>query len=177
MSGPAVSVGPSAFGRGTFAAQHFQPGQRILTFDGPVLSTREMLALGPDRAFALQIGSDEFLDLMLPGRYLNHSCDPNAGIMDDRVLIALRAIVPGEEIRFDYSTSMRGDHWTMECRCREYLCRRVVLDFHHLPPITQNRYLQLGIVQRFIADEVRRRAPARRYAAARRRPLYRQVIA
>ena len=177
MSGPAVSVGQSAFGRGVFAARQFQPGQRILTFDGTTLSRPEMLALGPDRAFALQIGSGEFLDLMPPGRYLNHSCDPNAGIMHDRALIALRTIASGEEIRFDYSTTMREDHWTMECRCGEYLCRRVVLDFHHLPPITQNRYLQLGIVQRFIVDDVRRHAPARRHAVARRRPLYRQVIA
>ena len=177
MSGPAVTVGHSAIGRGVFAAQPFQPGQRILAFEGPVLARPEMLALGLDGAYALQVGSGEFLDLLPPGRYLNHSCDPNAGIMDDRVLIALRAIVPGEEIRFDYSTAMREDHWTMECRCGEYLCRRVVLDFHHLPPITQNRYLQLGIVQRFILDEVRRRSPARRYAVVRRRPAYRQVIA
>lgn len=177
MSGPAISVGHSAIGRGVFAARHFQPGQRILTFEGSVLTAPEVLALGPDRAYALPIGTGEFLDLMPPGRYLNHSCDPNAGIVDGRVLIALRAIVPGEEIRFDYSTTMRGDHWTMECRCGEYLCRRVVLDFHHLPPITQNRYLQLGIVQPFVAAEVRRRSPTRRYAAARRRPLYRRVIA
>jgi hypothetical protein len=38
----------------------------------------------------------------------------------------------------------------------------VILDFHHLPPITQNRYLQLGIVQGFIVDEVRRRSPTGR---------------
>jgi uncharacterized protein len=177
MSGPSVMVARSAIGRGVFASQYFEPGQPILTFGGPVLATPEMLALGPDRAYALQIGTGEFLDLTPPGRYLNHSCDPNAGILDGRALIALRPIVSGEEIRFDYSTAMREDHWTMECRCGEYLCRRVVLDFHHLPPITQNRYLQLGIVQRFIVDEVRRRSPTRRHAAVRRRPLYRRFIA
>ncbi len=73
------------------------------------------------------------------------------------MLIALRPIEAGEEIRFDYSTTMSDDHWTMECRCGEPICRRVVLDFHHLPPIAQNRYLQLGVVQRFI---VRRGAAA-----------------
>jgi uncharacterized protein len=177
MSGQSVVVGRSAIGRGVFAARHFQPGQPILSLGGSVLAKTEMLALGPERAYALQIGTGEFLDLALPGRYLNHSCDPNAGIVDDRVLIALRPVVPGEEIRFDYSTTMREDHWTMECRCGEYLCRRVVLDFHHLPPITQNRYLQLGIVPRFIVDEVRRRSPARRLAVARRRSLYRRVTA
>jgi hypothetical protein len=177
MSGPSVVVGRSAIGRGVFASRYFEPGQPMLTLGGRVLATPEVLSLGADRAYALQIGAAEFLDLTPPGRYLNHSCDPNAGILDDRVLIALRPIVPGEEIRFDYSTAMREDHWTMECRCGEYLCRRVVLDFHHLPPITQNRYLQLGIVQRFIVNEVRRRSPARRHAVARRRPLYRQIIA
>jgi hypothetical protein len=49
----------------------------------------------------------------------------------------------------------------------------VILDFHHLPPITQNRYLQLGIVQRFIVNEVRRRSPARR--VVRRTRAMRQV--
>jgi uncharacterized protein len=177
MTGSTLTVGRSALGRGVFAARHLQPGQTILTFAGPVLAASEMLALGPDRVYALQVGPAEYMHLLPPGRYLNHSCDPNAGIVNDRVLIALRPIVPGEEIRFDYSTAMREDHWTMECRCGEYLCRRVVLDFHHLPPITQNRYLQLGIVQRFIVSEVRRRSPARRVAPARRRQVYRQVIA
>jgi hypothetical protein len=177
MSGPSVVVGRSAIGRGVFATQHLEPGQPILTFGGPVLTAPEMLALGPDRVYALQIGSGQYIDLLPPGRYLNHSCDPNAGILNDRLLIALRPIVPGEEIRLDYSTAMREDHWTVDCRCGEYLCRRVVLDFHHLPPITQNRYLQLGIVQSFIVAEVRRRSPPRRPLVARRRPLYRQVIA
>jgi hypothetical protein len=169
-----LEVGRSAFGRGLFARQPFQPGQPILVFTGPVLNHAEVLALGEDQAYALQIGPDEYMDTMAPGRYTNHSCDPNAGIMNDRVLIALRPIVPGEEIRFDYSTTMSEDHWTMECRCGEPFCRRVILDFHHLPPIAQNRYLQLGVVQRFIVDEVRRRLPAHR--PARWTPAIRRVI-
>ena len=175
MSGSAVVVGRSPLGRGIFAARAFQPGESILRLTGPVLEAAEVLALGPDGVYALQIGPHEFLDLLPPGRYLNHSCDPNAGLQHGRVVIALRAIAPGEEIRFDYSTAMSEDHWTMECRCGEPLCRRVVLDFHHLPPITQNRYLQLGIVQRYIMDEVRRRSPARR--VARRRRSYRELTA
>jgi uncharacterized protein len=150
-----------AIGRGLFAPQSFQPGRPILTFTGPVLNRDEVLALRDDQADALQIGPDQYLDTMPPGRYANHSCDPNAGIVNDRVLIALRPILAGEEIQFDYSTTMSEDHWTMECRCGQPSCRRVILDFHYLPPITQNRYLQLGIVQRFIVNEMRRRMPAR----------------
>jgi hypothetical protein len=175
MSGSAVVVGRSALGRGVFAARPFHPGETILTLAGPVLVASEVLALGPDGIYALQVGAREFLDMLPPGRYLNHSCDPNAGLLADRAVIALRSIAPDEEIRFDYSTAMSGDHWAMECRCGAPLCRRVVLDFHHLPPIVQNRYLQLGIVQRFIADEVRRRSPARHIA--RRRHTWRQLTA
>jgi uncharacterized protein len=174
MSLSTVAVGPCAFGRGLFATRAFLPGQSILVFTGPVLDHAGVLALGEDQAYALQIGPDEYLDTMPPGRYTNHSCDPNAGIMNDRVLTALRPIEVGEEIRFDYSTTMSEDHWTMECRCGDPFCRRVILDFHHLPPIAQNRYLQLGVVQRFIVDEVRRRSPGR--TEARRSQPMRRVI-
>jgi uncharacterized protein len=173
LNSSAVEVGSSDLGHGVFAAQAFRPGQPILVLAGPVLDQAEVRALGGNRAYALQIGPDEFLDTMPPGRYANHSCDPNAGIKNDRMLIALRAIETGEEIRFDYSTTMSADHWTMECRCGQLACRRVILDFHHLPPIAQNRYLQLGVVQRFIVNEVRRRSPAR--PVVRRSRAIRQV--
>jgi hypothetical protein len=173
MGSSTVEVGTGPLGRGVFATQSFRPGQPILMLTGPVLDHAEVLTLGGDRAYALQIGPDEYLDTMPPGRYANHSCDPNAGIVNDRMLIALRPVEPGEEIQFDYSTTMSRDHWTMECRCGRPTCRRVILDFHHLPPITQNRYLQLGIVQRFIVSEVRRRSPARR--VVRRTRAIRQI--
>jgi uncharacterized protein len=164
MGASTVEVGRSVIGHGVFAAQPFEPGQPILLLNGPILDYAEVLAMGGAGAYAMQIGPGEYMDLTSPGRFANHSCDPNSGIKNDRVLIALRRIGVGEEIRFDYSTAMSGDHWTMECRCGEPFCRRVILDFHHLPPIGQNRYLQLGVVQRFIVDQARRRSPAPRVA-------------
>ena len=173
MSPSTVAVGRSVVGQGVFATRPLQPGQAILVLSGTLLERSRVLGLGHDRGYALQSGPHHYLELTAPGRYLNHSCDPNAGIMNDRVLTALRRIGAGEEIRYDYSTTMSEDHWTVECHCGEAACRRVVLGFHHLPPITQNRYLQLGIVQRFIVDEVRRRSPARR--VARRRSTRQQI--
>ena len=173
MSPSTVAVGRSVVGHGVLATRPLQPGQAILVLSGTLLERSLVLGLRHDRGYALQSGPHHYLELTGAGRYLNHSCDPNAGIMNDRVLTALRRIEAGEEIRYDYSTTMSEDHWTVECHCGEPACRRVVLGFHHLPPIIQNRYLQLGIVQRFIVDEVRRRSPARRVA---RRDSARQQI-
>jgi hypothetical protein len=162
MNPSTVTVGPCVLGQGVFAARPFHPGQPILVISGPILRHDVVAGLGGHGAYILQTGANEYVDLDAPARYLNHSCDPNAGIVRDRLLIALRPIAVGEEIRFDYSTTMNGDRWTAPCRCEAALCRRVILAFQHLPPIVQNRYLQLGIVQRFVVDEMRRRAPVRR---------------
>jgi SET domain-containing protein len=153
MIAPKVVVRHGSLGKGIYARKPLRAGESILTFDGPVLSHSEVLALGDHQAYALQIGPDSYVDTIEPGRFTNHSCEPNAGIVADRLLIALRPIAAGEEIHFDYSTTMSENHWTMECRCSRPGCRRVIRDFHYLPPALQTRYLRLGVVQQFIVRE------------------------
>lgn len=88
---------------------------------------------------------------------MNHSCEPNAGVVDDTVLIALRDIAPGEEITFDYSTTMSEQLETMQCLCGQATCRRVIGDFHDLPRAVKDRYLAARLVQQFIVAEHRER--------------------
>ena len=129
-----------------------------------------MVARGEAEANALQIDDCLYLDIGAPGVYANHSCCPNAGIRQDRQLVALRPIQAGEEIRYDYSTTMWEDHWTMDCRCGQVNCRRLIADFHTLPPLLQRRYLHLQVVQTFIVRRLRKKrthlAPRQRPAAA-----------
>lgn len=156
-----VKVLPCEFGLGLFASRPFQTGETILIFTGPELSFEAMVARGEDEANALQIDDRLYLDLDAPGVYANHSCLPNAGIRQDRVLVALRSIHRGEEIRYDYSTTMWEEHWTMACHCGQMNCRRQVADFPTLPSQLQRRYLNLAVVQSFIVrrlqQELRRR--------------------
>ncbi len=86
-------------------------------------------------------------------RVVNHSCSPNAGLRSNRILVALRNIGCGEEICYDYSTTMSEGRWTMQCRCGDLNCRSTVGDFHDLPTPRQQHYLQLGVVQSFIVEE------------------------
>ena len=148
-----VFVADCDVGKGLFAAREFLPGERILLLTGQRIGLADAIAKGDRECDAMQVGPAEYLDLEAPGVYTNHSCDPNAGIMHDHQLVALRPIRRGEEIRFDYSTTMDEDRWTMACDCRSPHCRRVVEDFELLPDHVQSRYLSLGVVQTFIARQ------------------------
>jgi hypothetical protein len=70
-------------------------------------------------------------------------------------MIAIRDIGIGEEICYDYSTTMAEGFWTLQCRCGAESCRGLVTDFELLPDQIREKYLSLGIVQRFIAHKVR----------------------
>jgi len=85
------------------------------------LQVDDNLFLGP---------SDEIDD------YVNHSCDPNAGVIIDgefSKLVAIQTIGRCEEIRFDYSTTMYKPVLVMNCSCGSAICREKVVDFIFLP--------------------------------------------
>lgn len=147
-------------GRGLFAAADVRAGETILTFRGPRISLAEALAKGDASGNPLQVADYEYIDLEPPGVFGNHSCDPNAGIVGDRVLIALRDIRFGEEVRFDYSACMWEEIWQLPCRCGSTNCRGIVDDFPRLPADVRDRYLGRGIVQSFIVERWRRNGVA-----------------
>ena len=107
----------------------------------------------PDMGKPLQIGPNEYIDSQEPGVLVNHACFPNAGIRNDRFLMAIQDILPGQEIFFDYSTTMDEDNWTLECKCGSPNCRHIIKDFRYLPIDVQRKYLKLNIVQSFIAKK------------------------
>ena len=87
------------------------PGEEILRFAGPRIDLAQALAKGDLHGNTLQIDEGWYLDLEEPGMLVNHACEPNAGVVDDVVLVALRPIARGEEIFFDYSTTMADGTW------------------------------------------------------------------
>jgi hypothetical protein len=145
-----VYVADCALGRGVFSAREFAPGERILEFTGPIITLAEAIAKGDAEANPLQFDDHHYLDLQPPAVFLNHSCTPNTGVATDFWLVALREIPAGEELRFDYSTTMHENRWTMACRCGASNCRGLVADFRLLPLECRQHYLRLGIVQPFI---------------------------
>lgn len=153
VRGASIRVAKSPHGLGLYAAGDIPAGATILIFTGEMLHLDEVLSSGRDECYPLQVGPQTYLDLDARSRIVNHSCSPNAGLRADRILVALRDIRFGEEICYDYSTTMSERRWTMQCRCQAPNCRGTVGDFHQLPMSLQEHYLQLGVVQSFIVEE------------------------
>lgn len=139
MTEPNLEIRQTAHkGRGVFALQQIARGQRILEFQGRVLKTNELT----DDMLAMQVGPDDWLcsDGTLLDDCVNHSCDPNAGFLDGSpVLFALRDIEVGEEITWDYSTSIADAGWTLDCRCGSPKCRGIVKAWVDLAPTERER--------------------------------------
>ena len=129
-----VYVAACDLGMGVFAARRLRRRELILVMGGSVIDTSGHAVRGADHCNALQVGLNTYVDLACPGVKVNHSCRPNAGLLADGVrLVALRDIAAGTEIRFDYSTSVHDDPWTMQCRCDAADCRGTIAAFNTLP--------------------------------------------
>lgn len=148
-----VYVAACSVGRGVFAGKSFQPGERILGFWGPHVDHLDPIHCTPKAGNLLQIGLNRYIYPRPRGLFVNHSCNPNAGLRGTVTLVALRPISVGEEIRFDYSTTMDDQLWTMDCSCGEASCRSLIGDFRDLPEELRLRYIDMGIVPRFIAKQ------------------------
>ena len=107
----------------------------------------------------MQVGVDLWLwsDGSSLDDYLNHSCEPNAGFPTGKPeLFALRDIVVGEEITWDYSTSLVEEGWNLQCRCGTKSCRGNILPFFSLSPEDRRRLLPVSL------DFIRRMEEERR---------------
>jgi hypothetical protein len=114
-------------GVGVFAREAVQAGELLVVWGGDVVNGERLEQL-PTQTRQHTIQVEENLYLMPirppePADYVNHSCDPNAGLSGQIVLLALRNIEPGEEICFDYATCDGSPYDEFICECGTPNCR------------------------------------------------------
>ena len=85
-----------------------------------------------------------------PGNYLNHSCNPNAGIKGRNTIVAMQSIKKGEEITIDYALSETFPLWHMKCNCKSKNCRKIVKPYQDMAAHRQRRYIKY--TSRYIKD-------------------------
>jgi SET domain-containing protein len=132
-------IGRSVTGLGMFATKPIKRRTYIATYRGPLLTTEEA-ALREKRGsrYMFEINRRWTIDgtpRWNIGRYLNHSCAPNAQPVLRKgriVFIALRSIAPGEEITYHYGDeyldyfNMVGDCLCAACRAKAAVRRRKI---------------------------------------------------
>lgn len=130
-------------GHGIFAQVPLKRGELLAVFGGSVYPGELFTALPErERSLSLQVEENLFLvpDKIDEGDYVNHSCDPNAGLSGQIALVAMRDIRPGEEVCFDYAMSDTQPYDEFDCRCGAANCRGRVTGSDWRIPELQQRY-------------------------------------
>jgi uncharacterized protein len=130
-------VRSSIDGYGVVATRRFEPGELLADVDGVAWRDGE----GVDDRYSLWINEGLYFDMVDQTRWINHSCDPNAGLETGVTdagqvwakILALRAIPVGEEISYDYAFPA---HLAEPCRCGSPRCRGMIIDEDEMPAAT-----------------------------------------
>jgi len=139
---PKIHVGESSIvegGRGIFAHSPLEREEVVMVMGGRIVDIETHNQIGEfaeeygmdiSEEFSFCPSSDEELELM-PQCLLNHSCEPNAGFLDQLQIVAIRGIEPGEEILYDYAFLLFGNpnnqfSFRIDCRCGTDACREVI---------------------------------------------------
>jgi hypothetical protein len=130
--------------RGLFAVGRIVSGTLLVAWGGEILCAEDFgLVAGRRRQHSVQIDDELYLvpfGRHDPGAWINHSCDPNAGMCGQITLRALRDIEPGEEVRYDYAMSDGSPYDEFPCSCGSVLCRERVTGNDWMRPELQQRY-------------------------------------
>lgn len=146
------------YGNGMFAIENIKSSETIYDFAGQIFTYDEIMDQvnsGEENIDdPLQIDDMLFLNLDETSRTFNHSCDPNSAIRGRSQLFAIKDILPGEEITYDYSSvvgpNITPDMWTMRCKCGSEKCRGTIGNVQTIPKDMLNKYIEAGALQHYI---------------------------
>ena len=165
---------PKKGDRGVFAIGPIAAGELLTVWGGDVLNAEQLSHVSErERAHTIQVEEGLYLTPHRPPEaadYVNHSCDPNAGLSGQIALVAMRDIVPGEEICLDYAMCDGSPYDEFDCACGTPSCRGRVTGDDWRNPILWKRYAG------HFSPYLRRRIEALQRARA-RRPRRKRVLA
>ena len=146
-------------GNGIYSLEPIRKGELTAVFGGVVYEWDAFIRL-PDieRSLCLQVEDRHFL-VPRPigeGDYVNHSCNPNAGLSGQIGLVAMRDIKVGEEVCFDYAMCDTMPYDEFDCACGNANCRGRVSGNDWQRPELQKRYAG------FFSPHVQRRIDVQR---------------
>lgn len=160
-------------GKGVFATEKIHKGEFIHALVGEFITEEQFLGRFNsggetyDDPFQIQdgekIGDGEreeerrYIDLDELSRTFNHSCNPNGGIHHLSDLFALRDINPGDEITYDYSTTVGPSEkeFSMTCKCGEKNCRHTITNVTTISQDELKRYKRLNAFPDYVKRQLK----------------------
>jgi len=143
----ALQVRRCTTGRGLFATTDIAPEEVLVAWTGRIVTLDEVLSLPEnEKDYTLQIHDILYLipfayEQREKADFVNHSCDPNGGMLGDSILVSMRKIKEGEEVTFDYSmTESDEDVMNFKCLCGTAKCRGMISGNDWKNPALWERY-------------------------------------
>ena len=137
-------------GQGVFALKDIPEKTILMRVKGETMNFASTKLLGEKEDYTLQVDRDTYILTKPPFCFVNHCCQPNSALDEDLFLYTIKAVKAGDQLCWDYSTSMMERSWTMNCHCGSPECRVLIEDFDKLPAGLQNKYISEGLVLPFI---------------------------
>jgi SET domain-containing protein len=150
--------------RGVFCVKPIRKDEVICVWGGYIISKKDFGRLSKKEFSSIE----DYATVIAEGFYLvsdkkggledddffNHSCEPNAGINGQIMMVAMRDIRKGEEITYDYCMTDADFKYSFDCRCGAKRCRgRVTTDDWKIPSL-QRRYR--GYFSWYIASKIKK---------------------
>jgi len=126
-----IEVREGRLGKGVHATQHLRQGDVLIRGWGQRVPKRTR--------HSIQVDHDTHIVINSPLGLLNHSCEPNCGLLIRRDAEAievhsLRPIAAGEELTIDYATfETEIDFMDGPCECSATVCRGRITGYSELP--------------------------------------------
>lgn len=110
-------------GKSLFAKEPFKKGDFIFLIAGPIVNKASIYTIPIARSLWI-----DPVPVDNPGKYICHSCEPNAGIKQGTLVVAFKDIEKNEEVAIDYAMIVYayGDEIAEEdlvCKCGSRNCR------------------------------------------------------
>jgi len=114
-------------GKAVYAREAIETGELVAVWSGRIVSADELDELPPEiRRHTVQVEERLYLASLSPDEppdFINHSCEPNAGLDGQVAIVALHRIQPGEEVTIDYAMCDGSAYDEFECGCGMPACR------------------------------------------------------
>jgi len=135
-SHPGISIRKTPVGKGVFAARQYRKSQVIGQMTGKIIADDNY-----DPDYVVDLGALGVLEPAPPFRFLNHSCEPNAALIEYEPepgelptmwVETLRTIRPGDQVTIDYGWPADS---AIQCLCGASRCRGWVVAESELPKL------------------------------------------